>query len=61
MVTYLGSEVNYEVSANGQIFAVEVANPLKKGIYHKGDSVCLTFDLENICLIKSEKESEEYG
>jgi iron(III) transport system ATP-binding protein len=53
MVTYLGSEVNYEVTANGQVFAVEVANPLKMGIYHKGDSVCLNFDLENIYLIKS--------
>jgi ABC-type Fe3+/spermidine/putrescine transport system ATPase subunit len=53
MVTYLGSEVNYEVTANGQVFAVEVANPLKAGIYHKGDPVCLNFDLENIYLIKS--------
>jgi len=53
MVTYLGSEVNYEVTANGQVFAVEVANPLKKGIYHKGDQVCLNFDLDNIYLIKS--------
>jgi iron(III) transport system ATP-binding protein len=52
MVTYLGSEVNYEVTANGQVFAVEVANPLKAGIYHKGDQVCLNFDLENIYLIK---------
>jgi iron(III) transport system ATP-binding protein len=53
MVTYLGSEVNYEVTANGQVFAVEVANPLKKGVYHKGDPVCLNFDLDNIYLIKS--------
>jgi iron(III) transport system ATP-binding protein len=53
MVTYLGSEVNYEVTANGQVFAVEVANPLKKGIYHKGDKVCLNFDLDNIYLVKS--------
>ena len=53
MVTYLGSEVNYEIEANGQVFAVEVANPLKEGIYHKGDAVCLNFDLENIYLIKS--------
>ena len=53
MVTYLGSEVNYEITANGQVFAVEVANPLKKGIYHKGDKVCLNFDLDNIYLIKS--------
>jgi len=53
MVTYLGSEVNYEITANGQVFAVEVANPLKKGIYHQGDSVCLIFDLDNIYLVKN--------
>lgn len=53
MVTYLGSEVNYEITANDQVFAVEVANPLKKGIYHKGDKVCLNFDLDNIYLVKS--------
>ncbi|MDI6726710.1 MAG: ABC transporter ATP-binding protein [Smithellaceae bacterium] len=52
MVTYLGSEVNYEVAANGQVFAVEVSNPLKKGVYHKGDKVCLNFDLDNIYLVK---------
>jgi iron(III) transport system ATP-binding protein len=52
MVTYLGSEVNYEVTANSQVFAVEVANPLKTGIYHKGDPVFLNFDLENIYLVK---------
>jgi iron(III) transport system ATP-binding protein len=53
MVTYLGSEVNYEITANGQVFAVEVANPLKTGVYHKGDSVCLNFDLDNIYLVKN--------
>jgi iron(III) transport system ATP-binding protein len=53
MVTYLGSEVNYEITANGQVFAVEVANPLKTGIYRKGDPVCLNFDLDNIYLVKS--------
>jgi len=53
MVTYLGSEVNYEIAAHGQVFAVEVANPLKTGIYHKGDPVCLDFDLDNIYLVKS--------
>jgi iron(III) transport system ATP-binding protein len=52
MVTYLGSEVNYEIEANGQIFVVEVANPLKEGIFHQGDAVCLNFDLDSIYLVK---------
>jgi iron(III) transport system ATP-binding protein len=53
LVTYLGSEVNYEVSANNQVFAVQVSNPLKTGIFRTGDRVCLNFDLKNIYLIKA--------
>ncbi len=36
LVTYLGSEVNYEVTADGQVFAVQVSNPLKQGILPYG-------------------------
>ena len=53
LVTYLGSEVNYEVTAEGQVFTVVVSNPLKTGIFQMGDRVCLNFDLRNIYLIKA--------
>ncbi|MEI9477959.1 MAG: ABC transporter ATP-binding protein [Deltaproteobacteria bacterium] len=53
LVTYLGSEVNYEVNANNQVFAVQVSNPLKTGVFRAGDRVCLNFDLKNIYLIKA--------
>jgi iron(III) transport system ATP-binding protein len=52
LVTYLGSEVNYEVHAEGQVFTIQVSNPLKTGLFHAGDRVCLNFDLRNIYLIK---------
>ena len=52
LVTYLGSEVNYEVQAEGQVFTIQVSNPLKKGLFHAGDRVCLNFDLRNIYMIK---------
>ena len=52
LVTYLGSEVNYEVTAEGQVFTTQVSNPLKTGIFRMGDRVCLNFDLKNIYLIK---------
>ncbi|MCE5265559.1 MAG: TOBE domain-containing protein, partial [Deltaproteobacteria bacterium] len=53
LVTYLGSEVNYEVTAEGQLFSIQVSNPLKAGLFRKGDPVCLNFDLQNIYLIKA--------
>ncbi len=53
MVTYLGSEVVYEVLSSNHLFTVKVSNPLKHGIYHTGDQVFLNFDLENLPLIKS--------
>jgi iron(III) transport system ATP-binding protein len=52
LVTYLGSEVNYEVTADGQVFTILVSNPLKTGIFRTGDRVCLNFDFRNIYLIK---------
>ena len=52
LVTYLGSEVNYEVTAGDQVFAVQVSNPLRQGMFGAGDHVCLNFDLNNIYLIK---------
>ncbi len=52
LVTYLGSEVNYEVNANHQVFAVQISNPLKQGLFRAGDKVCLNFDINNIYLIK---------
>jgi iron(III) transport system ATP-binding protein len=52
LVTYLGSEVNYEVTAEGRVFTTQVSNPLKTGIFRTGDRVCLNFDLRNIYLIK---------
>jgi iron(III) transport system ATP-binding protein len=52
LVTYLGSEVNYEVTADGQVFTILVSNPLKTGIFRTGDRVSLNFDFRNIYLIK---------
>ena len=52
LVTYLGSEVNYEVTADCQVFTILVSNPLKTGIFRTGDRVCLNFDFRNIYLIK---------
>ena len=54
LVTYLGSEVNYEVTTQDQVFAVQVSNPLKQGIFRAGDRVCLNFDLNNIYLVKEQ-------
>ena len=54
LVTYLGSEVNYEVTTHDQVFAVQVSNPLKQGIFRAGDKVCLNFDLNNIYLVKEQ-------
>jgi iron(III) transport system ATP-binding protein len=53
LVTYLGSEVHYEVTAEEQVFTIQVSNPLKTGLFRAGDRVCLNFDLKNIYLIKS--------
>jgi iron(III) transport system ATP-binding protein len=53
LVTYLGSEVNYEVTAKDQVFAVQVSNPLKTGVFHAGERVCLNFDLKNIYLVNA--------
>jgi len=52
LVTYLGSEVIYEISANHQLFTVQISNPLKQGIYHRSDKVFMNFDVRNIYLIK---------
>jgi len=52
LVTYLGSEVIYEISANDQLFTVQISNPLKQGIYHRNDKVFMTFDLQSIYLIR---------
>lgn len=53
MVTYLGSEVIYEVLTVDQLFTVQVSNPLKQGIYHSGEQVFLNFDLKNLPLIRN--------
>jgi len=55
LATYLGSEIIYEVTTNGQLITVQVSNPLKSGIYHEGDRAFMNFDSDNICLI-SEKD-----
>ena len=52
LVTYLGSEVIYEVVVNHQLFTVQTSNPLKHGIYHRGNKVFMNFDLKSIYLIK---------
>ena len=52
LVTYLGSEVIYEVTSHQQLFTVEVSNPLKQSIYHRGDKVFMNLDLKNIYLIR---------
>jgi iron(III) transport system ATP-binding protein len=52
LVTYLGSDVYYEIKSNEQNFSVAVANPLKNGIFHQGDEVYLNFDWDNIPIIK---------
>jgi iron(III) transport system ATP-binding protein len=52
LVTYLGSEVIYEISVNDQLFTVQISNPLQQGSYHRGDRVFMNFDLKSIYLIK---------
>jgi iron(III) transport system ATP-binding protein len=52
LVTYLGSEVIYEITSHQQLFTVEVSNPLRQGIYHRGNKVFMNLDLKNIYLIK---------
>ena len=52
LVTYLGSEVIYEVASNDQLFTVQISNPLKHGLYHKGSKVFINLDLKSIYLIK---------
>jgi iron(III) transport system ATP-binding protein len=52
LVTYLGSEVVYEITSHQQLFTVEVSNPLKQGIHHRGSKVFMNLDLKNIYLIK---------
>jgi iron(III) transport system ATP-binding protein len=52
LVTYLGSEVIYEIASHQQLFTVEVSNPLKQGIYHRGDKVFMNLDVKNIYLIR---------
>ena len=52
LVTYLGSEVIYEITSRRQLFTVEVSNPLKQGIYHRGNKVFMNLDLKNIYLIR---------
>lgn len=52
LVTYLGSEVVYEVTSHDQLFTVQISYPLKHGAYRKGSKVFINFDLKNIYLIK---------
>jgi len=52
LVTYLGSEVIYEVASHDQLFTVQISNPLKHGLYHKGSKVFINLDLKSIYLIK---------
>jgi iron(III) transport system ATP-binding protein len=52
LVTYLGSEVIYEVAAKGQLFTVQISNPLKQGTFNRGDKVWMVFDVKNIFLIR---------
>jgi len=52
LVTYLGSEVIYEVSAKCQLFTIQISNLLKQGTFHRGDKVWMNFDIQNIFLIK---------
>jgi iron(III) transport system ATP-binding protein len=53
LVTYLGSEVYYEIGFNGEIFTVAVTNPLKHGRFHQGDKVYLNLDWSHIPIIKN--------
>jgi ABC-type Fe3+/spermidine/putrescine transport system ATPase subunit len=53
LVTYLGSEVIYEISANDQLFTVQISNPLKQSVYHRSDKVFMNFDLKSIYLIRA--------
>lgn len=52
LVTYLGSEVIYEVIVNNQLFTVQASNPLKHGLYRQGNKVFMNLDLKSIYLIK---------
>jgi iron(III) transport system ATP-binding protein len=52
LVTYLGSEVIYEITSHQQIFTVEVSHPLKQGTYPRGNKVFMNLDVKNIYLIR---------
>jgi iron(III) transport system ATP-binding protein len=52
LVTYLGSEVIYEIASHDQLFTVQISNPLKHGLYHKGSKVYINLDLKSIYLTK---------
>jgi iron(III) transport system ATP-binding protein len=52
LVTYLGSEVIYEIESHQQLFSVDVSNPLKQGLHLRGEKVWMNFDLNSIYLIK---------
>lgn len=52
LVTYLGSEVIYDVDVKGEILTIKVSNPLKYGLCQPGDQVYIQLEIENICLIK---------
>jgi iron(III) transport system ATP-binding protein len=52
LVTYLGSEVIYEITSHQQLFTVEVSHPLRQGTYQRGNKVFMNLDLKNIYLIK---------
>ena len=53
LVTYLGSEVCYEVAFNKQLFTVQISNPLKHGLFRSRDQVFMNFDWNSIHLIKA--------
>jgi len=44
--------VIYEVAAKGQLFTIQISNPLKQSVFHRGDKVWMVFDVQNIFLIK---------
>jgi iron(III) transport system ATP-binding protein len=52
LVTYLGSEVIYEIASHQQLFTVLASNPLRQGIYQRGNKVFMNLDLKNIYLIR---------
>ena len=53
LVTYLGSQISYEIASHNQLFTVQVSNPLKQRTFLNQDRVFMNFNWDSIHLIKA--------